>query len=239
MLPHPPITVRKATILDLPTIATVLTTAFWDEDSVGRFLHPLRALYPADVRRFWKRRMLASLLHHAHQVLVAVDEHGQIIGVADWQRKGPGANTSMGGWKRTLRFPLTWLVTLVNWLDLRMRPNRAGDPAHVDAFPRAFARFEHFWSGERADLWMLESLGVDPSHQGRGVGTALVEEGLKVATRDGVVASVVSSAGNEKFYVKRGFTVRLGNVTEGEGNPLAGVMGGDVFFTPGGMDAVE
>jgi GNAT superfamily N-acetyltransferase len=73
-------------------------------------------------------------------------------------------------------------------------------------------------------------VGVAPAHQGQGIGRALVAWGLERADHEGVAVSVVSAAGKERFYVQCGFEDVVGNVTEGEGNPLAGVRGGDILF---------
>jgi hypothetical protein len=45
-----------------------------------------------------------------------------------------------------------------------------------------------------------------------------------------VYASVVASLGNDKFYLRCGFDEVVGNCTEGEGNPLNRVGGGDILF---------
>jgi hypothetical protein len=47
---------------------------------------------------------------------------------------------------------------------------------------------------------------------------------------EGVAASVVSAANKERFYVACGYEEIVGNVTHGDGNPLAGVRGGDILF---------
>jgi hypothetical protein len=101
----PNIIIRPATTRDITAISQVLTAAFWDEDAVGRFKHPRRARFPADVRRFWHRKMRASVTHWAHDVIVAVDaESREVRGVADWHRVGPGTKKARGkGWKWTFR----------------------------------------------------------------------------------------------------------------------------------------
>lgn len=71
---------------------------------------------------------------------------------------------------------------------------------------------------------------MDPAHHGEGIGRALVAWGMRRADDEDVAASVVSSAGKERFYVACGFEEVVGNVTHGEGNPLAGVKGGEIMF---------
>ncbi len=41
---------------------------------------------------------------------------------------------------------------------------------------------------------------------------------------------MVSSAGNEQFYLNCGFDNVVGNVTEGAGNPFSGVDGGALLL---------
>jgi hypothetical protein len=99
------IIIRIAKTRDLPAISRLLTAAFWDEDAIGRFTHPRRTRFPADVRRFWHRRMRESVTHWAHDLIVAVDaETREIRGLADWKRVGPGAKKARSkGWKWTFR----------------------------------------------------------------------------------------------------------------------------------------
>jgi len=88
----------------------------------------------------------------------------------------------------------------------------------------------HHWSGPRAENWYLSLLAVHPDYQGQGFGKKLVEWGIKEADREGVCASVMSSEGNDEFYLRCGFEEIAGNATTGEGNPLAGVKGGSILF---------
>lgn len=111
-----------------------------------------------------------------------------------------------------------------------MWPNRACDPAHEDVLERAHPYLVDAWSGARAESWYLEYLAVHPSAQGRGVGRALVRWGLRRAEEDGVCASVISAKGKDPFYQKCGFDVQDGRAGEGEGNPLAGVEGGNMWW---------
>jgi hypothetical protein len=99
------IIIRPAKSRDLPAISRILTDAFWDEDAIGRFGHPRRNRYPADVRRYWHRRMRQSVANWAHDLIVAVDvQTREIKGVADWVRDGPGAEKAKGtGWKWVFR----------------------------------------------------------------------------------------------------------------------------------------
>ena len=76
---------------------------------------------------------------------------------------------------------------------------------------------------------MLDLLLVDPAHQRKGLGRKLVFYGLDLAHKEGVCASVVGSAVGDKLYVSCGFEP-VGNIGDGEGNPLRGIPGGRVMF---------
>lgn len=86
------------------------------------------------------------------------------------------------------------------------------------------------WSGERAESWLLEVLGVHPDYQGKGVGRLLVQWGLARADADGICASVIVAWKKDDFYHKAGFEIQDGNATLGEGNPLSGVKGGNIWW---------
>ena len=69
--------------------------------------------------------------------------------------------------------------------------------------------------------WHLALLGVDPDAQRRGVGAALLADGLARADVDGLVAHVETSVGsNVHFYERAGFRVVHQLVLPGDGPPM-------------------
>ncbi len=65
-------------------------------------------------------------------------------------------------------------------------------------------------------VWYLDAIGVDPDHQGTGVGTALIRDGLGRAARDGVPAFLETARAELLDYYRRfGFDV----VEDGEHQP--------------------
>lgn len=86
------------------------------------------------------------------------------------------------------------------------------------------------WSGERADAWHLELLGVDPDHQGKGIGKVLVRRGLEWADTECIYASVTSARGKDGFYKSCGYHIQDGHVGMGDGNPLANCKGGNMWW---------
>lgn len=73
----------------------------------------------------------------------------------------------------------------------------------------------------REPHWHLMIVGVDPDLQGRGIGEALVNEGLARADHDNVPCYLeTSNERNLAFYQRFGFTV-VATTTLGRGGPTA------------------
>jgi ribosomal protein S18 acetylase RimI-like enzyme len=63
--------------------------------------------------------------------------------------------------------------------------------------------------------WYLPLIGVDPSHQGKGVGSALMKHALAACDRDGIIAYLESSnPRNVSLYERHGFEV-IGEIQSG------------------------
>lgn len=113
---------------------------------------------------------------------------------------------------------------------LSKRENRALDPTKRNVLEESMPYSEHLWTGARANNWYLSLCGTHTDYQGKGIGRELVAWGLDRARKENVHASVISSAGNDAFYLRCGFDEVVGNATTGEGNPISGVSGGSVLF---------
>jgi GNAT superfamily N-acetyltransferase len=71
-------------------------------------------------------------------------------------------------------------------------------------------RYVAFWdwvdSRTPAELWQLDTIGVDPPEQGRGIGRALIETGLARADDDRIGAFLsTGTRGNVSIYGRCGF----------------------------------
>ncbi len=63
--------------------------------------------------------------------------------------------------------------------------------------------------------WYLPMIGVDPTHQGAGIGSALMTEALKAVDRDGLIAYLESSnPRNISLYQRHGFEI-IGEIQSG------------------------
>jgi ribosomal protein S18 acetylase RimI-like enzyme len=61
----------------------------------------------------------------------------------------------------------------------------------------------------RGHYWYLGVLGVAPPHQGRGIGTKLLERGLAICDEAGAGAYLeASSEANVRLYERHGFSIR-------------------------------
>ena len=84
--------------------------------------------------------------------------------------------------------------------------------------PGIFEQMEKFHPTE--PHWYLPMIGVDPAHQGVGVGSALMAEGLKAVDRDGLIAYLESSnPKNISLYERHGFEV-IGEIQSGSSPAL-------------------
>ncbi len=83
----------------------------------------------------------------------------------------------------------------------------------VDELAGDAERCQRFWTWmgsmrPQEPMWVLNQVGVDPDHQGGGIGSALVKLGLARAAEDGIPA--YTEAGNPRnvpLYERLGFEV--------------------------------
>ncbi|KAF2866334.1 acyl-CoA N-acyltransferase [Massariosphaeria phaeospora] len=212
-------TLRLAQSSDLSAIASCWYYAFFHDDVIGDFMHPHRDQHPHDVYWFHYRGIRERFWDWRHQFIVAVvteDGKEKVVGAADWRRIGEGGRMRELAWldPRNLLRPI---VSFRNRLSLRLIPNRAADPENVSFLD---SHSDRYWTGEHAECWDLHVCGVDPDHQGKGIGKMLISWETGMADQEGVSASVLCGMENRGFYRKSGFTEEI----------LKGDGGGIVLF---------
>ncbi|GAB7364995.1 hypothetical protein MBLNU230_g5778t1 [Neophaeotheca triangularis] len=232
--------IRKAIQADLTTSSHILANAFFEEAMFGAFIHPKRHEFPEDMHLYFLRQMRVSLAknndHDQYIVTYKPNADGTgeecITGVAHWVRKSPNppepSLTETAAVKAAEAF---------NASEELMRPNRALEPSRADTLERTEPFIAHNWTGTRAEGWYLSLIGVSPDHEKKGYGRELVQYGFDLSRKEGVVCSVISAEGRERFYQSCGFDVTLGRVGElgGEANPARDVAGGTIHFWDNGI----
>ena len=72
--------------------------------------------------------------------------------------------------------------------------------------------------------WYLPLIGVDPAHQGRGCGSALLQYALAQCDREGIPAYLESSnPRNISLYLRHGFEA-IGNIQAGSSPPMVPML---------------
>jgi GNAT superfamily N-acetyltransferase len=91
--------------------------------------------------------------------------------------------------------------------------NEHADASTKEDMPKIFEQMQKFRPAK--PHWYLPMIGVDPAHQGAGLGAALMTEGLKAVDRDGLIAYLESSnPRNVSLYERHGFEV-IGEIQSG------------------------
>ena len=182
--------IRQATVDRVPAICAMLTRAFADDPMV-----------------VWPVGNVDDLGSVQHRLFELVDVPFTELGLV-WEI---GDAFAAAAW-----IPPDSIAAYVG-IDVATRPIVRRLTA--DAGRRWEAMWD--WIEERIPsepLWLLDHVGVDPTHQGKGLGGTLIEHGLELARKDGVGAFLETAVpANVAYYERFGFTV----VEEGDA-PLGG-----------------
>ena len=186
--------VRKATPADTPRLAQALALAF-DGDP------PMRWFLRDDARRVeHAREMFEVMLRAVHLVRDACYTTDDVIGGALWVPPG------------------RWQLGFIQQLRLL--------PGMIRVFgrdlPRAQRGLTVMDSGHpRKPHWYLDSLGVEPGWQGRGIGSALMGPVLEICDRERMPAYLnAGSPRSRELYRRHGFEVTEEFRLPDEGPPL-------------------
>ncbi|MCB0971639.1 MAG: GNAT family N-acetyltransferase [Acidimicrobiales bacterium] len=174
--------VRPATDDDLPALGASLAAAFAD-DPVWTWMAGPHADWTARATTWFAREADAKRRGHAE---VLVDD--ECRGAAIWAPPNRWRST----WREALAIAGPSLRLFGRRLPQGLRLVSMVDKAHP-----------------REPHWYLALLGTDPSHQGTGVGGALITRITDRCDRDGLPAYLESSKeSNVSYYARHGFEVR-------------------------------
>jgi len=186
--------VRKATRGDVPELALALARAF-DGDP------PMRWFIPYDDRRVeLARQMFEIMLRTVHVERDECYTTDEVVGGALWVPPG------------------RWRLGFFQQLRLL--------PGMIRVFgrdlPRAQRGLTVMDSGHpRSPHWYLDSLGVVPEWQGRGIGSALMQPVLERCDREHMPAYLnAGSPRSRELYRRHGFTVTEEFRLPDDGPPL-------------------
>lgn len=183
----------------IPEASIALAAALHD-DPLWRFLFP-----QGGARRRWLRLAMGAALRRALP-------EGQVYAVSQRSVVGAIALIPPG------RYPLPAQPLLLMGLFGRVLWDRLPLGGVLRTL-QVVRLLERLHIQERH--WYVEVLGVHPSHQGQGLGRALLEPALARADRDGLPAYLeTSNERNLPFYRRFGFEVREVVETPGGGPPI-------------------
>jgi ribosomal protein S18 acetylase RimI-like enzyme len=191
--------IRRAGAADVSNLVEVLARAF-DDDPVPNFLFRGEQRRRRGLRRFFSIQLRHMYLGDG-EVWTTTDTAGAALW-APPSKPRPGRND---------------LLNLVPVL-----PDLAGLGRQVGAAIRLFQSVDR--ARPRQEHWYLATLGTDPDHQGRGVGSALLRSVLGRADLEGLPAYLESSKErNLAFYGRHGFEV-TGEIHTPGGGPTLWLM---------------
>jgi ribosomal protein S18 acetylase RimI-like enzyme len=173
---------RRASAADVPALARMLARAFSDDPHATWSCRP-EALRPAVLERFQATRLRQLMVHEE------VWTTPELSCAALWAPPGHVHTTPRQGVELArceLHPRLLWRLPLVASGLLAIQRKHPTDPPH----------------------WYLAVLGTDPSTQGQGLGSAVLQAMLERCDADGVAAYLESSKErNIDFYARHGFRV--------------------------------
>jgi GNAT superfamily N-acetyltransferase len=192
---RPAVSVGKATTADVPKLAQVLADAFYDDPAISWMV-------PDDERR----RRLGSLgfTSWLNKIYLPKNEV-----YTDAERRAAALWSPPGKWRMSVG------------LQLRLAPRmvRVVGPKRLPLVLRGLTVLDKKHPDDRPH-WYLGVLGTDPEHQGKGLGSAVMQPVLDRCDAEGLGAYLESSKEqNVPFYGRHGFEVTE-EVRLPEGPPL-------------------
>ncbi len=182
-----PIAIEPLTRQSVGQASTALARAF-DDSPLWQFLFPKQSARLHIMARIFRATMLDGLPFGA--VHAARDGTG-VIGTATWL---PPSGYPITRWRQAILF--AHMAAL-----FPRAPTRFGDSMrYLNATDKAHPKEMH---------WYLALLGVDPTHQGEGVGARLIDHTLERLDRQGLSAYLeTDKESNLAWYARRRFELR-------------------------------
>jgi GNAT superfamily N-acetyltransferase len=185
--------VRRATRGDITTVADALALAFLDDPVMAWVLGP--KIDAPRLRRMFKSMLGAWYLQHEETWTTT----GDVAGAAIWAPPGK--------WRVGVAESIRMAPTMMRLLGRRLR--RATSAMTI--IERHHLKEPHYY---------LAVLGTQPSRQGKGFGSAMLQPVLDRCDAEGALAYLESSKeSNIPFYQRHGFVVQE-TLTLPDGPPL-------------------
>ena len=220
------VTIRGATLDDVPGMAEVAAAGFLEDGFFGDFLHPHRREFPDDWKCFWQKRIWTLLAQADSINYVCVDNSSDhIVAMCLVKRMGGGASKLVN--------PITTQIQRASvlppnaWED-KTWTDHSADPVAQEKYVKNWDNIAPHFSGDRKECWLIDSFCVHPDFQRKGLGRPLLQKAVDLGKNEEpkVPVGVISSAAGEQFYAKFGFEeVGRGNVGD-----LAHLGGGSIRF---------
>jgi len=179
------IRIRKAGRNDLDTLISVLVRAY-DQDPHVNWLVPKDEKRSERIAKFFEILVNHSGMKYDHAFTTE-----DLTGIAVWYPPEPRDR-----WKSSFLEDVILLPTWIQVCGIRGMPSGMA----VDKLlKKHHLKRPHYY---------LAPLGVDPVHQGTGIGSHLLQHGLRMCNEKGVPAYLeTGTEENIRFYVKHDFKV--------------------------------
>lgn len=215
--------VREGDRNDIPYCADIGVRAFHD-DALMKYIKPYKEQYP-NIHRDHYLFQCRKLLQSGASLIVAIDadqdgnpRRERIVGFAVWTDSSRGAKSSHNTLGRAFE---TFAMYLEGLYRENILVDKAMQKLNRDAFRRSIA--DNVFFDDIEDYWELEIMAVSPSHERRGVGTLLLQWGMRAASGDNTPIVVVATPAGARLYARHGF-IKLGSMDVGHINDAWSAM---------------
>lgn len=201
--PKPTITLRKATLEDVPTMVDVYFDAFHDNPLNQRcFLESSQ-----DARAYWTKWIEGHVnLPDVHLIVALATPPGsspETPPAGSGTGTGASDTSSILGWVRWARRPATLPTPTV--LTPATFPSSGENAVAAHFFQTAREATQRVVAGR--DFWFLSMIVTRREAQRRGIGAAMMRFGVELAEKEGWIAYLNASKSGRPLYELFGFKV--------------------------------